>query len=234
MNNTAVGVGAGSSLQSGNSNVAIGNNALNALMTGSNNIAMGGNAGQFLQSGNNNIYIGSGGAGGDSGVIRIGNLTGAQGTQGPAAFIAGISNTNLASLNTMPVVVDQFGQLGVVLSSRRFKKDIQDMADASAGLMQLRPVTYHYKEPSSDGSEPIQYGLIAEEVADVFPELVARSADGQPYAVRYQYLDALLLNELQKQNATITLQKEKIKSLEERLSRLESLLAGTAGGGHNR
>lgn len=95
--------------------------------------------------------------------------------------------------------------------------------------MRLRPVTYRYKQPFEDGSQPIQYGLIAEEVERVYPELVAHSTDGQVETVKYQLLDSMLLNELQKQNATITAQKEKIRSLEERLSRLESLLErGTA------
>jgi hypothetical protein len=94
------------------------------------------------------------------------------------------------------------------------------MGDASSGLMRLRPVTFRYKKPYNDGSQPIQYGLIAEEVAEVYPDLVARSADGQIETVKYQVLDPMLLNELQKQ-------KEQIRSLEERLAKLEAGLAGT-------
>jgi uncharacterized protein (DUF3084 family) len=112
------------------------------------------------------------------------------------------------------------------------------MADASSGLLRLRPVTFRYKKPYSDGSQPIQYGLIAEEVADVYPDLVARSADGQIETVKYQVLGPMLLNELQKQNTTITVQNEQIqaqeqvaraqaqqiRSLEERLATMEAAL----------
>jgi hypothetical protein len=88
-------------------------------------------------------------------------------------------------------------------------------------------VTFRYKKPSDDGSKPVQYGLIAEEVAEVYPDLVARSADGQIETVKYQLLDPMLLNELQKQHATITAQQEQIRSLEERLAKVEAALSGT-------
>ena len=105
------------------------------------------------------------------------------------------------------------------------------MGDASSGLMRLRPVAFRYKKPFDDGSKPIQYGLIAEEVAEVYPDMVARSTDGQIQTVKYQVLGPMLLNELQKQNATIAAQKEQIqaqeqqiRSLEERLGRVEAAL----------
>jgi hypothetical protein len=127
--------------------------------------------------------------------------------------------------------VNSSGQLGFAASSRRFKEDIHDMADASDGLMQLRPVTFRYKKLYDDGStKPTQYGLIAEEVAEIYPDLVARSADGQVESVRYQLLDPMLLNELQKQHATIAAQKEQIRSLEERLARIEAMLTTGASG----
>jgi hypothetical protein len=100
--------------------------------------------------------------------------------------------------------------------------------------MRLRPVTFRYKKSFDDGSKPVQYGLIAEEVADVYPDLVARSADGQIETVKYQLLDSMLLNELQKQNTTIAAQKEQIRaqeqqirSLDERLGKVETALSGT-------
>jgi hypothetical protein len=99
--------------------------------------------------------------------------------------------------NAVPVLIDGNGQLGTVNSSRRYKEDIQDMSDASRGLMRLRPVTFRYRNPFADGSKPVQYGLIAEEVAEVYPDLVARSADGQIETLKYQVLDAMLLNEVQ-------------------------------------
>jgi hypothetical protein len=86
-----------------------------------------------------------------------------------------------------------------VLSTRRVKEDIRDMGEASAGLLRLRPVTFRYRQPSTDGSKPLQYGLIAEEVAEAMPELVVYGADGQPQTVKYHELPALLLNELQRQ-----------------------------------
>ena len=92
------------------------------------------------------------------------------------------------------------------------------MGDASSGLLRLRPVTFRYLKPFADGSEPIQYGLIAEEVAEVYPDLVAHSADGQIETVKYQVLDALLLHELHRQEA-------EIRALKERLVRLETALA---------
>ena len=125
------------------------------------------------------------------------------------------------------MVIDSNGQLGTVSSSRRHKEDIQDMHDASNGLMRLRPVTFPYKKAYDDGSKPIQYGLIAEEVAEVYPGLVARNADGQIETVKYQLLNPMLLNELLKQHAIIEAQKEKIRSMEGRLARIESAL-GTA------
>jgi hypothetical protein len=98
----------------------------------------------------------------------------------------------------MQVVIDQNGNLGTVASSRRYKEDIHGMGEASDGLLRLRPVTFRYIKPNEDGSKPIQYGLIAEEVAKVYPDLVVRNKDGQIETVQYYKLDAMLLNEVQK------------------------------------
>ncbi|HTT63142.1 MAG TPA: tail fiber domain-containing protein [Bryobacteraceae bacterium] len=138
--------------------------------------------------------------------------------------------------NAVPVVIDANGQLGTVSSSRRYKEDIRDMGDASNGLMQLRPVTFRYKRAYEDGSKPIQYGLIAEEVAQAFPDLVAQDKNGHVETIKYQLLDPMLLNELQKQHATVAAQREQIRrqeeqirSLDERLARVEAALGtGTA------
>jgi hypothetical protein len=99
------------------------------------------------------------------------------------------------------------------------------MGDTSSGLMRLRPVTFRYKKPFDDGSQPTQYGLIAEEVAEVYPDLVARSADGQIETVKYQLLDPMLLNEVQRQQAEIRNQQSEIRDLQERLSKMEFALA---------
>jgi hypothetical protein len=218
--NTASGQAALVNSTSGYGNTAVGYVALLRNTTGSNNIGIGYYGGQYLTTGSNNIQIGNYGTASDNGTIRVGIA----GTQ-TSAFIAGIygQSTGLAGV---PVVVDSNGNLGTVSSSRRYKEDIQDMGDTSSGLMRLRPVTFRYKKSFDDGSKPIQYGLIAEEVAEVYPDLVVRSADGQIETVKYQVLDSMLLNELQKQNATITAQKEQIRSLEDRLAKVEAALSG--------
>jgi len=231
--NTAVGAAALESNTTGSNNTAIGNDSLVSVTTASDNTAVGFSAG-FQTTGSSNIAIGfyagynittttgnvdvaNEGIAGDSGVTRIGTA-GAQTT----AFIAGIRGVTTGNNNAVEVMVDSDGQLGTVSSSRRYKEDIQEMGDASSGLMRLRPVTFRYKKPFNDGSKPIQYGLIAEEVAEVYPDLVTRSADGQVETVKYQVLDSMLLSELQKQHATITAQQEQIRSLEERLARVEA------------
>src|SRR5580700_5235899 len=199
---------------SGDYNTAIGYEA-GAAPTGGNNVLIGFQAGFNASTGSYNIIIGNYGVSGDDKTIKIG----AQGTQ-TSAYIAGILGNSLSSAS--PVVINSNGQLGVEgVSSRRYKEDIQDMGDASKGLLRLRPVTFHYKKADADGSNPLEYGLIAEEVAGVYPELVVRGKDGQVESVQYQKLPAMLLNELQKQNETI-------RKLEARLAALESQLAANA------
>ena len=206
----------------GGTNTAVGYYALRNNTSGNNNIAIGNYAGANVTTTSNNIYIGNQGVAGDNYAIRIGTGTLSD------TYIAGIYNSNISGFE---VLVNSSGQLGIATSSRRYKEDIQDMGDASSGLLRLRPVTFRYKKPFSDGSQPIQFGLIAEEVADDYPDLVARSADGQIESVKYQVLGPMLLNELQKQNTTIAAQKDEIQaqaqqihSLEERLARVEAAL----------
>ncbi len=134
--------------------------------------------------------------------------------------------------NAIPVLIDGNGQLGTISSSRRFKYDIQDMGEASSDLLRLRPVAFRYKQAQTDGSHPLQYGLIAEEVKEVLPELVAHGRDGQPETVLYHILPAMLLNEVQKQQRaneeqkrTIARQQAEIQELAARLAKLEALLA---------
>ncbi len=186
--NTAVGIEALAN-GFGSSNTALGFSAFGGggnlfLVEGSNNIGVGANAGNNLGTGSGNIYIGSQG-GGTNNIIEGRNRkqcdTDRRNTAlGDAAIqtafhAAGIAG---ATVSGVPVLVNtSTGQLGVASSSRRFKEDIHDMSDASDGLMRLRPVTFRYKQPFDDGAKPIQYGLIAEEVAEVYPDLVARSAD---------------------------------------------------------
>jgi hypothetical protein len=139
-------------------------------------------------------------------------------------FAAGIRGITTDNNDAIPVVIDSNGQLGTVSSSQRFKEDIHDMDAASSGLMRLRPVTFRYQRPFADGSKPIQYGMIAEEVADVYPDLVAHSTDGQIETVKYQVLDSMLVNELQKEHREVQQQAEMIRLLQNRLAALEEIL----------
>jgi len=116
------------------------------------------------------------------------------------------------------VVVSSTGQPGIVTSSARYKYDIRDIGGASTGLMQLRPVSFRYK---NDPSATLQYGLVAEEVARMYPELVTRDTDGKLQSVRYLEITALLLNELQKQTTKVAVQQHEIDALSERLAALE-------------
>ena len=211
----------------GGHNTADGESALMYNTTGSNNIAIGIAAAATVSGGNsNNIHIGSQGASNDSGTIRIGNTFVSGGVVHASFFAAGIRGITTGNNDAVPVVIDSAGQLGTVSSSRRFKEDIHDMAEASSGLLRLRPVTFRYRQPFADGSKPIEYGLIAEEVAEVYPDLVAHSADGKIESVKYQVLDSMLLNELQKEHQQVRQQTEEIRLLQTRLAALEQLLSG--------
>jgi hypothetical protein len=198
--NAAVGYASLEGNTTGYYNVAVGGHSLAVNTTGANNIAIGSHAGLSLTTGSFNIDIGHAGVAGDGNTIRIGTT----GTHSHT-FIAGISGaTTLGS--AVGVVVDANGKLGTIISSRRFKDDIADMDAASSAVMTLRPVTFHYKTDQNPSGRTLQYGLIAEEVAEVYPGLVARSADGQIETVLYQFLPPMLLNEYQKLQHTIEAQ----------------------------
>ena len=218
--NSAFGATALMSNSTGNENVAIGIDALYLNSTGSNNIGIGYLSGYNNPVGaSNNIDIGNQGSGSDNNpTIRIGT----PGTQ-KAFFAAGIRGTKTGAKNAVEVMIDSNGQLGTVNSSIRFKEDVHDMAAASSGLFRLRPVTYRYKEAYADGSKPVDYGLIAEEVAEVYPDLVARDADGQIQTVQYQKLTPMLLNELQKEHKLLEQQAEIIQQLQKQLAALPLL-----------
>ena len=190
-NNTATGVDALVSNTTGRTNTAAGQNALGHNTSGNSNIALGNNAGAKLTTGDENIDIGNRGVAGEQETTRIGE----QGTQ-DATFIAGISG---ATVTGTPVVVNNSGQLGVAPSSRRFKQNIQTMGDASDILLALRPVTFEYK-PDVDPKGIPQFGLVAEEVEKVNPDLVARDDQGKAYTVRYEAVNAMLLNEFLKEH----------------------------------
>jgi hypothetical protein len=147
-----------------------------------------------LTTGSNNIDIGNEGVAGDEYTIRIG----VAGAPPPATVIAGIYGNS--SVSGLPVVIDSNGQLGIASSSERFKTDIAPMQSATANLQGLRPVTFHYK---ADRRGTLRYGLIAEEVAKVYPELVVRGTGGRIDGVRYDELAPMLLNEVQLRKARI-------------------------------
>ncbi len=218
--NTASGSEALFSNTIGNINVALGLQALYSNTTGSNNIAVGTGAGYNLTYGNNNIDIGNEGVATESGKIRIGT----PGTQ-TATYIAGIES---AKLTGAAVYVTSSGQLGVLASSDRYKTAIAPMGANTQKLQLLRPVTFHLK---SDPSGTRQYGLIAEEVAKVYPELVIRDAAGTIQGVRYDELAPMLLNEVQKQQQEAQKQEQvnsvqaaKIASLERQLAGIQAAL----------
>jgi hypothetical protein len=127
------------------------------------------------------------------------------------------------------VVIDINGQLGTISSSIRYKEDVSEMGEASGRLLDLKPVTFRYKEARASGEKPLEYGLIAEEVAQVFPELVVLNSQGQPETVKYRLLSSLLLNELQKQHQHLNGQVEEIRELKEQLTELSEVINQMAG-----
>jgi len=200
--NTAVGANALLHNTMGSSNTAVGRNAL-VNATASGNIALGTQAGGDLTTGGNNIDFGNTGVAGESDTIRIGSLQ-------TKTFIAGIRG--MTTINpAIPVLIDTVGQLGTASSSRRFKNQIKPMDQASEAIHALKPVTFHYK---SDSSGTPQFGLIAEEVAEVNPDLVVRDENGEIYTVRYDAVNAMLLNEFLKEHRTVQEQKTTIAQLE--------------------
>ncbi len=203
---------------------------------GTDNTFLGYKAGYNNTTGVSDLYIdvqGPPGAGNENDTIRIGN------SNHTATYIQGIFGSTSAS--GIEVLVNSSGQLGTMTSSVRFKEQVRDMGDSTNDLMKLRPVTFFYKPEYANGEHTLEYGLIAEEVAKVYPELVAYDKDGQPYTVRYQYIATMLLNEVQKQYHRAEAQADLIKAqqqeiddlkqqlrvqnatLQERLSRLEAL-----------
>jgi len=224
--NTAQGSSALESNTTGTDNTACGYKALFGNTTGLRNVALGQLAGSNLTVGNDNIDIGNTGVAAENAAIRIGTA----GTQ-TRAFIAGIRGVTTANANAIPVLIDSAGQLGTVSSSRRFKEDIQDMGDATDKLLALRPVTFRYKPEVQAGERPLEYGLIAEEVAEVFPDLVVYDDEGQPFTVKYHLLSAMLLNELQKLSGRFETQAaelERLRGVEQRLSAVEAATRASA------
>jgi Chaperone of endosialidase len=266
--NTFLGWAAGEDNVNSSNNTYVGYQAA-VTMTGANNTCVGAFCGNNFSTpitGANNIYVGYlaglGNAGPDSNNLYIGNVGAPEsnttriGAGQTAVYVAGITPNPVGSVFAVCASVPS-GRLWTAPagafcfpSSRRFKEQIADMGDSTSKLLQLRPVTFFYKSQFDDGSHALQYGLIAEEVAKVYPEMVAYEKDGTtPYTVKYQLLTPMLLNEFQKQHAVVTTQQQQLETqgqkmlaqqqeieglksqlqlqnatFQERLSRLESLV----------
>jgi hypothetical protein len=207
--NSAIGTEALFINTTGSSNNAIGFLALYSNTSGSYNVGIGYEAGYNLTSGSNNIDIANHGMAADSGVIRIG-IPGTQ-TQ---AFVAGVAT---AQITGSAVYVTSNGQLGVLASSERYKTAIAPMGANTEKLEQLRPVSFHLK---SDPNGAVQYGLIAEEVANVYPELVIRDEAGKIQGVRYDELAPMLLNEVQQLKREMAELKQANRSMQAAMEKL--------------
>ena len=203
--NTGTGNGALAYTTTGNLNTASGYNALLYNTTGANNIALGATAGLNLTTGNYNIDIGHRGFHGEANTIRIGK----QGTQ-TATYIAGISGATVPT--GVPVIVDFSGHLGTVVSSARFKDEIKPIDKASEAILSLQPVSFRYKK-EYDPEAIRQFGLVAEDVAKADPDLVVRDEAGKPYTVRYEAVNAMLLNEFLKEHKKVEEQQGTIAQL---------------------
>ena len=201
--NTAIGAVALVNNTTGGLNTANGVGALNANSTGNSNTALGQNAGNGITTASNVIAIGASGA-------NVNN----------SCFIGHIRGVQTSIGDAIPVLIDSAGQLGTMSSSRRFKTDIKPMGNVSEAVLALKPVKFHYK---NDKTNTPQFGLIAEEVAELNPDLVVRDKAGEVYTVRYEQINAMLLNEFLKEH-------RKVKKLEATIVRqqkqIEALTAG--------
>ena len=246
--NTAIGIVALFSNTTGNHNTANGDLTLLANTTGSFNtvqgahalttntvgdlnIALGVAAGENL-TGSNNIDISNGGVVAEANTIRIGNqvpFTDLEGLMHPAhgtTFIAGITG---ATVSGSPVVVNSDGQLGVSPSSARFKDQIKPMDNASEAILALKPVTFRYKKDIDAAGTP-QFGLVAEDVERINPDLVVRDKKGRVYTVRYDAVNAMLLNEFLKEHRTVQEQKAIIAELKDNFAKQQKQIAALTAG----
>src|SRR5205814_7668765 len=221
--NTATGYLALYYNKSGSYNTAEGISALSNNTTGSNNVAVGRDAGANLTTGANNIVIGASvlGKAGEANTTRIGNTTQKK------AFIGGIYNiAEPVASGIKPVYINSNGQLGTTppASSARLKETIKPMDKVSDGILSLQPVTFQYK---GDEEATPQFGLIAEEVAKVNPDLVIRDEKGEIYTVRYEAVNAMLLNEFLKEHRTVQelkdLAKRQQTSIDQQQKQIEAL-----------
>ncbi len=205
-NNTAVGVSALLNNTIGNGNTAIGRAALAQNISGASNVALGNLAGSAVTTADDVICIGADVAG-----ANVDNT----------CFIGNIRDVQTQNADAIAVLVDSDGQLGTASSSKRFKKEIKPMDKASEAILALKPVTFRYKNHKS--STP-QFGLIAEEVAEVNPDLVVRDKNGEIYTVRYDAVNAMLLNEFLKAHGKMKEQQKQIHALTAQLKQQAALI----------
>jgi len=189
----------------GNNNTADGFNALVNNTTGSGNVALGFEAGKNQTSGSNNVYIGA-------------EMQGVAGESG-ACYIASIFNQS--SPDGVPIVISSNNKLGTATSSKRFKEEIKPMDEASKALFALKPVTFRYKK-EIDPATRSQFGLVAEDVEKASPDLVVRDKDGKPYTVRYEAVNAMLLNEFLKEHSKVEKLEAALRAVNERLAEQDS------------
>jgi len=212
-NNTAIGRQALLSNIAGSDNTAIGRDALANNPNGSHNIAVGVGAGVSLNAGDDNIDIGNAGGGSESDTIRIG-------TNQTRTFIAGVTGVPVTGT---AVVVNIFGQLGVAPSSQRFKENITPMNKASEALLALKPVAFRYKKEIDPAGSP-QFGLLAEDVEKVNPDLVVHDKQGKAYSVRYDQVNAMLLNEFLKEHKAFVEEKREVEQQQKEIDALKTEL----------
>jgi len=214
VDNVATGYQALLANTSGITNVAVGAFALDNSLTGAGNIAIGFAAGSGVTSGSNNIDIANNGAN-ESSTIRIGSTNQAN------TYVAGIYGVTVAG--GIGVIVDSSGHLGTTTSSARFKENIQPMEKASEAILRLHPVTFRYRKELDPKAIP-QFGLVAEQVEKVDPDLVARDEGGHPYSVRYEAVNAMLLNEFLKEHETVQELKKQVAQLTAGLQKVSAQL----------
>ena len=212
-NNTAIGYQALNSNTTGIGNTASGFRSLFST-TGNNNIAIGSSAGFNLTTGSNNIDIGNPGVAGESKAIRIGQRQ-------TSTYIAGINGATVPT--GVAVVVDSSGHLGTITSSARYKDAIKPIDKASEAILALKPVTFRYKKELDPASVP-QFGLVAEQVEKVNPDLVARDKNGKPYTVRYEAVNAMLLNEFLKEHRKVEVQDRRAQEQQKEIDALKAEL----------
>jgi hypothetical protein len=197
---------------SGNKNTAVGSRALFRNSTGTNNTAFGNYAGSNLTTGDNNIDIGNLGVAGESGTIRIGS------SEQTRTFIGGITGQ---AVSGVPVYVNAASQIGTLPSSERFKEEIKPMGKVSEAILDVEPVTFRYKKQLDPEHIP-QFGLVAEDIATVNPDLVVRDGEGKPYTVRYDAVNAMLLNEFLKEHHRVQNLESALEQLTARLKEQDS------------